>query len=104
MTDQLDGILRKDAALGIDDAGFSARVMGALPAPVGRSRRNLQPALVLGSAIAGSVLAILLAPADIAIAQGFVDLMHLRIFTPAAIAGLAMSAVMLVSAALLASD
>jgi len=104
MTDRLDEILRNDAQHALPDAGFSARVMRALPAPALRSRRWLQPALILGSALAGCLLAVLLAPAEAGITQGFADLMHLKLFTPAAIAGLAMAAALLVSAVVLAAE
>ena len=104
MTDRLDEILRNDALLTIADDGFSARVMRALPPAAFGSRRWLQPALVLGSALAGSLLAAALAPADAGLAQGFADLMRLRLFTPAAIAGLAMAAALLVSAVVIAAE
>lgn len=104
MIDRLDEMLRNDARLAIPDDGFSARVMGALPAPAMRMSRWLQPALVLGSTVAGSVLAAMLAPADANVVQGFMDLAQLKIFTPAAIAGLAMAAALLVSAVVLAAE
>jgi hypothetical protein len=78
--------------------------MGELPAPAMRSRRWLQPALVLGSTAVGCVLAAMLAPVDVNIAQGFVDLAQLKGFTPAAIAGLSMAAVLLISAVVLATE
>lgn len=104
MTDRLDEILRDDAQRVLSDDGFSTRVMRALPPPTFHARRWLQPALILGSALAGCLLAVLLAPADARIAQGFVDLMQLRLFTPAAIAGLAMAAALLVSAVVIAAE
>ena len=103
MTDRLDEILRDDAQRTLPDAGFGARVLQALPAPVPRPRW-LQPTLVLGSALVGSVLAAALAPGDTGLLQGFADLMHLKLFTPAAVAGLAMAAALLVSAVVLAAE
>ena len=61
--------------------------MGALPAPARASRSRLTPALILGSAAAGSALAIALAPAGGSLLQGFVDLTALQVLTPAAITG-----------------
>jgi hypothetical protein len=104
MSDRLEEILRNDAQLALRDDGFTARVTGALPAPAPRSRRWLQPALILGSALAGSVLAAMLAPVDANVAQGFMDLAQLKGFTPAAIAGIAMAAVLLISAVVLAAE
>jgi hypothetical protein len=104
MTDRLDEILRNDAQHTIPDAGFSTRVMRALPPAALRSRRWLQPALILGSALAGCLLAALFAPGDASVVQGFADLAQLKVFTPAAIAGLAMAAALLVSAVVLAAE
>ena len=103
MTDRLDEILRDDARRTLPDTGFSARVLEALPAPSPRPPW-LQPALVLGSALVGSVLAAALAPGDMGVVQGFADLMHLQLFTPAAVTGLAMAAALLVSAVVLAAE
>jgi hypothetical protein len=103
MSDRLDRMLRGHARSEIPDDGFTARTMGALPAFAPRSR-PAWPALVWGSAVAGSVLAVALAPGDTSIAQGFADLARLRIFTPAAVAGLAMAAALLVSALVLAAE
>jgi hypothetical protein len=103
--DKLDRILRRDAASEeIADAGFSYRVMGALPARVPRRRPGLDPLLVLGSAAAGSVLAAVFAPADTNVVQGAIDLFHRHALTPAAYACMGLSAVLFVSAILLAKD
>jgi hypothetical protein len=104
MSDRLDDIIRNDEQSAIPDDGFTARVMGGLPAPVRRSRRWLQPALVLGSTAIGCLLAAICAPVDFNIAQGFVDLAQLKGFTPAAVAGLAMAAMLLISAVVLATE
>jgi hypothetical protein len=102
--DRLDRLLRDAARQAIDDEGFTARLMAALPAPAPRLHPWLKPALVLGSVVLGSVLAALLAPAGVNVMQGFVDLAQMRGLTPPAITGLAMSAALLVSAIVLAAD
>ena len=103
--DKLDRILRHDAAVeDIADAGFVARVMDALPAPLPRRRAGLDPLLVLGSATLGSVLAIAFAPADTNVVQGVIDLFHRHALTPAAYASIGLSAVLFVSALLLAKE
>jgi hypothetical protein len=58
--DQLDALLRIDALLReqnphVDDAGFTARVVSALPRRHARFR--LRPVLLLGAAAVGSALA-----------------------------------------------
>ena len=104
-TDKLDRLLRRDAQAALPDDGFTARVMGALPARrVPESRRWLTPVLVLGSAALGSALALALAPAGANVAQGFIDLATSRGLTPAAMAGLAMTGALLLSAIVLAID
>lgn len=102
--DALDRRLREDARRAIPDDGFTARVMTALPAAAPRPLPWLKFALVMGSAALGCALAVLLAPAEAAAMQGFIDLAHLRGFTLAAITGLAMSGALLVSALVLAAD
>ena len=103
-SDKLERLLREDALRPLPDDGFSARVLDALPARVAKGRAWLNPALVLGSAALGSVLAIAFAPAGSSMLQGFVDLAQMRGLTPAAITGIAMSAALFVSAAVLAAD
>jgi len=103
MTD-LDTLLRRDAQSPLPDNGFSARVMSSLP-PRARARQAwLQPALVLGSAALGSVLAVAFAPAGISVLQGFADVVQLRIGTPAAMTAIAMAAALMVSAVVLAVE
>ena len=65
----LEELLREDAREMLPDAGFTQRVMGALPAPVPRTRPWLTPMLVLGSTALGSVLAMAFAPQGLSIAQ-----------------------------------
>ena len=100
----LEQLLREDARATIDDAGFSARVMGALPAAVARRRAWLTPVLVLGSTALGSVLALVFAPAGVSVAQGFVDVASMRGFTPAAVMALALGGALTAAAVLLAAD
>ena len=101
--DKLERLLRDDARIVLPDAGFTARVMGALPAAPARPRPWLKPLLVLGSATIGGVLAVSLAPAGASVVQGFLDLAQMRA-TPAAITGIAMAAALLLSAIVLAAD
>jgi hypothetical protein len=105
--DRLDRILQRDARAAIEDDGFTARVMGALP-PLSLARRAprrgwLGQALVLGSAALGSALAWIFAPGGLNVAQGFIDLFS-RGFTPAAVMTLAMTAALLIAAVVLAID
>jgi hypothetical protein len=99
----LDSLLRADARTLLDDGGFSARVVGALP-PAAATRPWIGPVLVIGSAAVGSLAAALLAPAGGSLLQGFADLVQLRAFTPAAITALAMSGALLACALVLAFD
>jgi hypothetical protein len=100
--DKLDLLLRADAGQVISDAGFSARVLAALPPARAPARAWLKPALVLGSSALGSVLAVAFVPADAGIVQGYLDLVQLRGLTPAAISGLALCAATFLSAVVLA--
>jgi len=100
--DKLDRILRADARQSIEEDGFTARVMGALPARA--PHPWLKSALVLGSAALGSALAVLLAPAQINVVQGFLDLALMRGLTLPGAAGLGMAAALLVSAIVLVAD
>ena len=97
MNDPLERLLRDDARRAIADDGFTARVLGALPAARPRIRPWLKPALVLGSAALGCILAVILSPAATSLLQGFHDVVQLKL-TPAAVSGLAMSIAFLVSA------
>ena len=101
---ELDRLLRHDARLELPDEGFTARVMGVLPPGTRRERTWLQPALVMGSAAIGSLLAIALSPQGAALFQGFRDVMELRGTSQAAIAALAICGALLLSALVLATD
>jgi len=104
MTDKLDFLLRDDARAALDDAGFHARVMRALPPHRASPRAWVKPALLLGSAVLGSLLAALYLPAGSAVIQGYIDLAQHRGMTPAAVAALAMAGALLISAIVLAAD
>lgn len=100
----IEKILREDARHSIADGGFAARVLGALPARAVERDPWLRPALVLGSAALGSVLATLLAPAGGSLLQGFADLVQKHAMTPAAITGIAIGGALLASALVLTLD
>jgi len=104
MTDSLDRILKADARSPLEDAGFTARVMQAIPGPAPRTSPWLKPALVLGSATVGSLLAAMLSPMGTALVDGFGDLMFLRTGSQGAIASLALCGTLLVSAIVLALE
>lgn len=105
MTDAIDRLLKQDAAREIADEAFTARVMGALP-PSRKSTASawITPVLVLGSAALGSALAVAFSPAGMSLLQGFQDLVQMRGMTQPAIAGLAISVSLLVSAVILATS
>jgi hypothetical protein len=103
--DKLERLLRRDAQLALPDEGFTARVMGALPTREEATHHAwLTPALIFGSAAVGSALAVFFAPAGANVVQGFFDLALAHRLTPAALAGLAMTGVLLVSAIVLVLD
>lgn len=101
--DRLEGLLREDAARAIAEEGFCRRVAAALPPPRA-SRAWLRPALVVGSAALGGVLAVLAAPAGMPLAQGFADLARLPALTPAALAALGLALAMAVTAGVLVAE
>jgi hypothetical protein len=103
MTDAIDRLLLGDASRDVIDEGFTAQVMGALPARRAAPRAWLRPALVLGSAAVGSILAVALSPAAGSLLLGFQDLVQLRLSTPAT-SGLALSLALLASALILALE
>ena len=103
--DKLDRILRHDAATTRPgDEAFTRRVMEALP-PVRRGMRAwATPALVMGSAALGSVLAMALAPVPGGVVQAAIDIAHLHVLTPAALTAIGIAASLLASAVVLAAD
>ncbi len=60
---QLEQMLRKVSSAYIDDAGFTARILGALPAPRRRAERR-RNGLLLGAAALGCGLATVLGGSD----------------------------------------
>ena len=100
----IETLLRDDAARGIADDGFSRRVMRALPARASASPRWLRPALVMGSAVVGSVLAIAFAPPLESPALAIVELYTRGAASPAALAALALAGALLVSCVIVAMD
>ena len=100
----LDKLLRRDARVELPDDGFTLRVMGALPARAIRERAWLRPALVMGSALVGCVLAVTLSPETSSVFHGFEDLVRLKAGTSAAIGGLAVCGALLLSAVVLAFE
>jgi hypothetical protein len=100
----LDRLLRHDARQEIPDDGFGRRVMGALPARAARERAWLRPVLVMGSALAGCVLAVVLSPDASSVFHGFEDLVRLKAGTSAAIGGLAACGALLLSGIVLALE
>jgi hypothetical protein len=102
--DPLDRLLREDAARALADDGFTSRLLASLPAARNARATWWKPALILGSTMLGSVLAMAFAPAGTSLVQGFIDITHSRLFTSAALTGLATCAALLISALVLAAD
>lgn len=101
----IERLLRHDARIELPDEGFAIRVMGALPARTTTQASTwLRPALVMGSALVGSALAVMLSPQAASLMQGFQDLMYLRTGSAGAIGGLAMCGALLLSALVLAIE
>jgi hypothetical protein len=103
LDDRIERLLRESARQTLPDEGFSARVVNALPWPVPQ-QRWLRPALVVGSAAIGSILAWGFAPAGTSLLQGFLDLARLQSNTPSAFAALGLALAMAVVAAVLVVD
>jgi hypothetical protein len=76
--DWLDNALKHEDRY-LDDAGFTARVIAALPAR--RKRAWLRPLLIAGTSIAGLLVALFVLPAENALVNGFVQLMRARSFS-----------------------
>jgi hypothetical protein len=102
--DSMDHLLRDDASRGMPDDGFTHRVLAALPAAQNVRAGWWKPALIMGSTMLGSVLAMAFAPEGTSLVQGFVDITHSRVFTSAALTGLATCGALLISALVLAAD
>ena len=102
--DPMDRLLRADAARILPDDGFTGRLLATLPAPRTARASWWKPALILGSTMLGSVLALAFAPEGTSLVQGFIDITHSRLMTSAALTGLATCAALLISALVLAAD
>jgi hypothetical protein len=102
--DPMDRLLREDAARKLPDDGFTPRVLASLPAARTARATWWKPALMLGSTMLGSVLAMAFAPEGTSLVQGFVDITQSRVLTSAALTGLATCAALLISALVLAAD
>ena len=100
----IDELLRADAAQAIPDNGFSERVMARLPAARPRQRAWWRPALVLGSALLGSVLAVVLSPAIESPVAAMRDILAYGVLSRAAVTALAIGGVLLASALVVAFD
>ena len=102
--DPMDRLLREDAARPIPDDGFTRRVLASLPAQHTVTAGWWKSALIMGSTVLGSVLAMAFAPEGTSLVQGFVDITHSRVFTSAALTGIATCAALLICALVLAAD
>jgi len=100
----IDTLLRNDAAQGVADDGFTRRVLGALPSRPRAPARWLRPALVMGSAVVGSALAIAFAPPLESPSMAIVELLTAGTPSPAAWAALALAGALLVSCLVVAFD
>jgi hypothetical protein len=76
--DWLEDALKHDDRY-IDDAGFTARVVAALPAR--RQRASLRSLIVAATSAAGFALALWLLPSGNYLAEGFVQLVCARSFS-----------------------
>ncbi len=99
----IEQFLVEDTLRTLADDGFSARVMGALPAPLPR-RAWWKPALILGSTALGGLLAALLAPAGASITQGMLDLASRHYLTPGALAIFGTALTLAIAGAVVAAD
>jgi len=103
-SDAIDRALRDDASRHLDDGGFAARVMAALPERRAARPAWLRPAILLGGAGAGSALAAVLLPPGISVVRGAADLAGGAGLTPAAMMAIAASVLVAVIAAVAASS
>jgi hypothetical protein len=74
MNDPLDQLLQEDRYL--NDAGFTAQVMGALPKR--RTRKWLRPVILSAAAVAGVGVTLWLLPSDNFVAANLVKLAQTR--------------------------
>ncbi len=85
-----------------EDAGFTSRVLGALPARA--AYPWLRTALIVGSTALGGLLATLFAPVGPMALEGVRELVHFKGFTPSIAMTLAMVTVLAVAGWVLATD
>ena len=98
----IEALLRAEARAEVPDNGFSERVLQALPRKAPRREISWRPLLVMGSALLGSALAVLLAPGDVL--AGFAQVAQAHFQSPTALAALALPAALLMSAVVVAFD
>ena len=101
--DAVERALVDDASRHLDDAGFTAKVMAALPEKRAARPHWLRPAILLSGAVAGAALAAALLPGDVSVARGAQDLAAGAGLTPAAMMAIATSALVAVIAAVTAT-
>ena len=102
--DWLDRQLREDARRPLDDAGFTGRVLAALPVPRMAPYPWLRTWLIVGSTALGGLLAALFAPIGPLVIDGVGQLVNFRGVTPGLTATVAMTVVLAVSGYVLATD
>ena len=101
---RLDDLIREDAAAPLPDGDFTARVMSALPPAPVRSPPWLRPALVMGSAVIGSAIAVALAPHESSFALALAEFLTRGVISQTMLTSLTVGGVLLVSAVVLAFD
>lgn len=99
----VERLLETAASETIADAGFTARVLVALPERAAGTRW-WKPALILGSTALGCALAAFFAPGSASLTEGFLDLAAARFLTPSAVAALASAVALAVGTAILAAE
>jgi hypothetical protein len=102
--DAVERALVDDASRHLDDAGFTANILAALPEQRAARPQWLRPAILLSGAVAGSVLAASLLPAEMSAVRGALDLATGAGFTPAAMVTVSASALMGIIAAVAATS
>ena len=103
MTD-IETLLRRDAGRELPDAGFTDRVMAALPARAPARHAWWRPVLVMGSALVGSALAVMLSPAVESPVAALGQWLASGNVSTGAMASLAIGGALLLSAVILAFD
>jgi hypothetical protein len=102
--DWMDRQLHEDARRPLDDAGFTSRVLAALPPAHVAPYPWLKTWLVVGSTALGGLLAALFAPIGPLVLEGVTQLVNFRGMTPSFTAMLAMTVVLAVSGYVLATE